>query len=634
MERARRLDPGTQKRRTPRSWPASTGSGVGGDVTIKNSTETGTAVQASSPPAPSTAPAPVGPYLWTPEGFVWGRSSTDGPPTLVRLCNFTARIVCETVLDDGAALQKLLEIEGHVKGAGPRRFTIPAQEFEAMNWPIEHLGATANVFATRAYKDKVRDAIQRFSEGSVQRRVVFVHAGWRHLEDGRLVYLHGGGGIGASGLVQDVSVSLPEALAPCILPAPPTGAVLVEAVQASLELLNLGPATVTVPHVAAAWLAPLREAFATDKPTFTPWVHGGSGEFKTEFASLLQSHFGDFTPDRLPSSFRSTENAVERVLFDAKDMLLVVDDYRPTSDRGSRSAMDRVAECLLRGVGNSAARGRMTADGTLRREYRPRGLPFATAELMPPSGVSTAARAFVIPVPKGGIDPVKLTRAQAKRHLLAPAMAGFLQWIAQDMASLSLAGQFALFRDKARSEGQHRRSPAQIAHLFLGIWAFGNYARSAGALPLSCLNELLDRAWEALCAVGIEQASRVRLEQPVRVFLRLLRDGLAAESIHVKPLDGAVADDPGHKGSMVGWEDSKHLLLIPSAVKEFLKSPARGETFPIDWNSLLKALDDLGIIAVQSSGPTRKRTVPVRVGEQVHRLLRLRRSALDDEQDA
>jgi hypothetical protein len=129
------------------------------------------------------------PYRSTPHGLVWDKPVQDG--TLeVPLANFTARIVADFSKDDGAEVQRSFEIEARLNDRC-RRFSIPAAKFAPMNWPAEHLGASAIVYPGFSTKDQARAAIQMLSE-EIEARRVFAHTGWRNV-DGVRVYLHGAG---------------------------------------------------------------------------------------------------------------------------------------------------------------------------------------------------------------------------------------------------------------------------------------------------------------------------------------------------------------------------------------------------------------------------------------------------------
>src|SRR5262249_9470141 len=143
-------------------------------------------------------------------------------------------------------------------------------------------------------------AIQAVS-GDVPVHRVYAHTGWRTLEDGRRVYLHSGGAIGAEGVIDGVEVELPDALAHYVLPRPPAGAERAAAARASLALVDLAPAPIAVPLLAATYRAALG---TTD---FCLHFSGETGVFKTEVVALAQQHFGSGLDARhLPASWRST----------------------------------------------------------------------------------------------------------------------------------------------------------------------------------------------------------------------------------------------------------------------------------------------------------------------------------------
>ena len=151
-----------------------------------------------------------------------------------------------------------------------------------MTWAGELLGARAVLEPGFATKDRFRHAIQTLS-GEMPQRRNYTHTGWRQI-NGVWVYLHGEGAIGPEGLIPDVIVGLQGPLARFILPDPPTGAALVDAVRTALSLLDLLPNEVAYPVLGATWLAPLREILGADAPDFVPWVHGRSGAYKSEVA--------------------------------------------------------------------------------------------------------------------------------------------------------------------------------------------------------------------------------------------------------------------------------------------------------------------------------------------------------------
>ncbi len=177
-------------------------------------------------------------------------------------------------------------------------------------------------------------------------------------------------------MVAGVETSLPAALAPFILPAPPTGAELRSAIRASLAVLDLAPDRVTVPTLGAVWRSILG---AVD---FSVFVHGATGRFKTALAALLQQHFGSgFAAHLLPGTWASTANFNERLAFIVKDATIVIDDFRPGV--AERRRLEGEADRLLRAAANGAGRGRHKSDTSLRPAHPPRALILSTGEERP-----------------------------------------------------------------------------------------------------------------------------------------------------------------------------------------------------------------------------------------------------------
>ena len=207
------------------------------------------------------------------------------------------------------------------------------------------------------------------------------------------------------GPLEDVEVTLSPDLQRYELPTPPTGVALVEAVLSSLGSLEVAGDRVTVPIYCVPWRAALG---GCDTGLHLVGTTGGG---KTELVALAQQHYGAAMGARnLPGSWLSTDNALEALAFATKDALLVVDDFCPTGSQYDVQAMHRKADRLFRGLGNTAGRGRLRADGTPRPTRPPRGMVLITGEDLPRSQ-SLGARVLVEAVPRGRGWPGLLARA-------------------------------------------------------------------------------------------------------------------------------------------------------------------------------------------------------------------------------
>jgi hypothetical protein len=276
----------------------------------------------------------ITPYQETERGLVFMKSTRDGTVS-VPLTNFNAKIVSHLIEDDGVESRGLLEIEASLNEKRMRCMVSPAR-FNAMTWPLEQIGPEAVVYSGFGAKDHARVAIQVLS-GLVTKRRVYTHTGWRE-RDGEWVYLHGGGAIGSIGTILGVEVQLPAALAGVVLPEPPARDKRVAVIRSSLNFLGLAPMRVTIPMYMAIARSLLPDV------DFSVNLVGATGTGKTALAALVQQHFGTaIGARRLPAAWSSTPNALEDLAFQAKDMVLTIDDFIPTGSNGDVQRMHAVA---------------------------------------------------------------------------------------------------------------------------------------------------------------------------------------------------------------------------------------------------------------------------------------------------
>jgi hypothetical protein len=578
-----------------------------------------------------------------------GRLIRDVPtangPIETPLANFTARIVAETSRDDGAERAVSLTVEGALCDGRPLPpVEVPAADFAGLEWILPAWGARAVVYAGRGTADHLRAAVQLLS-GDVAARIVYAHLGWRRIGE-QWVYLHAGGAIGAAGLVDGVEVAPPDALTRYVLPAPPSGEALRRAVQASLSLLNLAPDRIAFPLLIAVYRAVLGN---TD---FSLHLLGQTGVFKSEFAALMQQHYGPALDARnLPGHWSSTGNSLESIAFAAKDALLTVDDFAPSGSAADVARLHREAERLLRAQGNAAGRQRMRADAALRPVKPPRGLILSTGEEIP-RGQSLRARLLAIEVEKGDIDAGKLTAAQrdAAAGLYAEALAGFVRWLAGRYGDVRnrLAAERAELRDRTAGDGQHARTPGIVADLALGLRYLLAFAAESGAIGAAERAALWERGWAALCAAGAQQAEHGRAADPVGQFLRLLAAALASGRAHVAATDGDSPETPSAwgwrreeardgpawraQGRRVGWIDGEALYLEPEASYAAAQelAGAQGENLTVSAQTLRRRLKERGLLA-STDGKRQELTVRRTLEGRRRNVLHLYVSSLETE---
>lgn len=598
---------------------------------------------------PHDPAAETGPYIVQDNRIVFMRRVGNDAKESVALTNFSASVLEEVIADDGASERGELVIAGTLADGTPLpTIRVPLAQFAAMNWPMAGWGMRAVVSAGMGAKDRAREAIQLLSPEVIRRRE-YAHSGWRRI-DGNWAYLHAGGAIGADGSLDDVCVRLGGALARLSLPAPPNGDALHGAVRASLAILAVAPDRITAPLLGAVYRAPLFAVRAADMAAF---ITGDTGVMKSEIAALAMQHYGpDFDRLHLPAQWVATANALERLAFEAKDALLVIDDFAPHGSQQDIYRLHGTAERVIRGAGNGAGRGRMYADGRLRPDFPPRGLIVGTGEDVP-RGQSLRARTAIIEVGRGDVNVNALTSAQHDGAMgeYAAAMAGYIQWLAGRFDALreTAAEEIAGLRDAARTQGAaHARTPDVVAHLAYGWRQWLTFARDVGGVTKAEGDALWERVWAALGTMAVAQAAQHETEEPTRRFLSLIGNALASWEGHLATPDGQSPELPEAwgwrieerqtpfsetrrvalpQGKRLGWIDGAVIYLLPDAAYAAVNrmATAAGAPFSITQRTLGTRLHERGLLAAKEPHGF---TVPRVLEGQRQRVLALHRSSL------
>lgn len=581
---------------------------------------------------PRDADASTGPYIVRDYRIVYLRRIGPDATEPVTLTNFAATIIEEVISDDGASERGEVVIVGALADGSPLPpVRVPLAQFAAMNWPTASWGMRAIVSAGMGAKDRTREAIQLLSPDVVRRRE-YAHSGWRQIDD-VWMYLHAGGAIGADGMADDVIVRLGGPLARLVLPRPVGDADTRDAVRASLAILDVAPDRITVPLLGAVYRAPLTAIHITDMAVH---LAGPTGVMKSELAALAMQHYGaGFDRTHLPAQWASTANALERLAFEAKDALIVIDDFAPHGSQQDINRLHATADRVIRGAGNGAGRGRMHADGRLRPDFPPRCVIVSTGEDIP-HGQSLRARLAIVEVSPGDVDRRVLTCLQrdAAAGVYASAMAGYVRWLADRIETLreTAGDELARLRERAwRLNSAHARTPDVVAHLAYAWQQWIAFAADTGAISEDERASLWRQIWDALGMLAGEQAGHQRAEEPTRRFLDLLTSAIASGEAHVARTDGREPEHPESwgwrlqepyggdaervpvaKGNRIGWLVGDTLYLLPEAayVAANRLATATGAPLGVAPKTLGKRLHERGLLAaVEPGGYTVPRVV-------------------------
>jgi protein gp37/site-specific DNA-adenine methylase len=566
-------------------------------------------------------------------------------PKTIFLCNCTIWISEELTETDGVEELKSFVLEGKLaSGAALPPVKIRPAVFDFMSWVSGAWGSAVIVAAGMGNKDHLRAAILHHSHPV--HRTVYHHTGWVKI-GGEWVYLHGGGAIGAAGLVADVSVGLIE-IAHYVLPEPPAGAELTAAVEKSLDLLrDLAPDSVMVPVVSSVILAPLPGAMVNIN------LVGKSDSFKSELAALAQQHF-DPAMDalHLTALWSGTENSLEMAAFYLKDSLATYDDFVV---KGSGHDIHRYhikADRVFRGSANGGGRRRLNRNSQLMPAKPPRAMILSTAE-EPFRGESLLARVLSVQIkPDDVVRNPRATECQAdaRKGVYAAANAGWIKWLAGKYEQIKeeLAAVRLRIRDELRTDvGKrwHGRTATMVADLLAGWAVYLRFAVEVKALDQAGSERLMKRVREAILKVAGEQRSPE--SDPCLRFMRLLCSALSSRQAHVTNKAGDMPhphelwgwrrDDVDSslfkpQGQRVAWVEGDDLYLDPDAAYVVANKvgSAQGEPLEIGLESLKRDLKNGGFLASTEGERT---TVRIRIaGKQTH-VLHLKCNTFFDQDD-
>lgn len=422
---------------------------------------------------------------------------------------------------------------------------VNAKDFSGLGWVMPAWGIRCVISPGGSVKEDIRTAVQLQSNPKVT--TVYKHVGWTQTEKGP-TYIHAGGGITAKGNDPSIRVQLPQELSRYDLSnsSDPKAAV-----SASLNLGRLGPADVTWPLLIATYTPVLGPV------DFAIHVTGRTGTFKSEVASLFQSHYGAGMDARhLPGSWSSTANALEAQAFIVKNAPFVLDDFVPAGTSWQVRAYQQTADKIIRAQGNQAGRARLTDTSNLQSTMYPRGIIISTGEDTP-EGHSVRARMMIAELSPGDIDAKKLTVAQQNRPLYSAAVASFIQWQAANQANPT--GEAESIRTRVLDIG-HSRTPSMVGRLLATINIMSEWLRSAGLLDDKKVIAFQKEAEAGVMKAAHGQQQYLESADPVDMFTSGLRQIFGVGLGHVRTLNGGIP----RNATMLGWVKENDDTEVPT----------------------------------------------------------------------
>jgi hypothetical protein len=592
----------------------------------------------------NTSPLKSGDPLYTKSGasMTW-LSPKEGP---VPLSNFSAEILADVITDDGAEQVRSYEIQAAIEGRRPVTFSVLAKDYAKCDWVDEHLGARAIITTGRSMTSHLANAIKTCSDPREDKN--FAHTGWRNI-DGVMSFLHAGGQISQPSQVvpttksdltkfsfldksapeaslesmsksnsqnsqnsqvdKHSSVKLIGTLSSYVLPEPSSSSQ--QAIRASLKYMDLASDRITAPLYTALWRSVLGDI------DFGMHITGASGLGKTALVALIQQHLGSsMHAKNLPGSWVSTDNSLEMLLFQAKDTIVTVDDFKPVGSKNDQDRLHAKADRVFRQIGNRSARGRLDGNLQQRAERRSRCLLISTGEDVP-RGQSLKSRGVLITMDEkitAGAAKVALDLAQADASsgVYAQCMSNYLLWLAPRIEAIQeqMTTLVSIERDQL-AVADHARTNTNAANLIVGMKYFLQFAYESGAISKSEALWYLDRVKAALELTADEATQENKQEKPSEQWRRLLVAALASKKAYLEDKDDNLSAQSGNE--CVGWIEGDDIFFFPVVAYKVAKGmgSSTGDEITTLEPTLRKFLHADGLLATTDLD-TKRKTIAIR----------------------
>lgn len=525
------------------------------------------------------------------------RYTKDGPRII---SNFIINPKSEIIKTDGCDSESKLILEGILEGGVKLpEVEISMDEFIKMDWITQRWGIRPTISPGRNMKDYLKDCVQQISK-DIDINTIYSHTGWT-VQENKHIYLHSKGGIGLDNVKTDISAELSSYSFPKEISDKK------EAINLSLETLNLAKHDITIPLLSMTYLAPLVGLIAEGNrtPNFVLWVYGLTGSRKTSVSLAFLNHYGNFSSNIPPASFKDTANAIELKAHTLKDSLLLIDDYHPNIDGSDARKLASTAERILRMYGDRVGRSRMRADTTLNKTYKPRGMAIVTGEDLP-KGASSTARYIGIEIKRDDIDLEILSKLQKEHKKLAEAMAIYIDWISKNIERVQsfIDEKFDELKVKYKKETTHGRINDAVIWLSVSFELLLTFLYEYMFICDDKFKKLRLSNEHVIKNILKNQEALYRNQEVELMFIDALEEMINLGKLCLLPVNKQNDDNQiisNYSGKFIGYYDKEFLYLYDSAmyaeVETFLKG--KGQSISVSVNTLLKMLRDKNYIKTE-----------------------------------
>lgn len=499
------------------------------------------------------------------------RYTKDGPRII---SNFIINPKSEIIKTDGCDSESKLILEGILEGGVKLpEVEISMEEFIKMDWITQRWGIRPTISPGRNMKDYLKDCVQQISK-DIDINTIYSHTGWT-VQDNKYIYLHSKGGIGSDNINTDIPLELSGYSFPKEVRDKK------EAIDLSLETLNLAKHDITIPLLSMTYLAPLVGLIAEGNrtPNFVLWVYGLTGSRKTSASLAFLNHFGNFSSNIPPASFKDTANAIELKAHTLKDSLLLIDDYHPNIDGSDARKLASTAERILRMYGDRVGRSRMRADTTLNKTYKPRGMAIVTGEDLP-KGASSTARYIGVEIKREDINLDILSKLQKEHKKLAEAMAIYIDWISKNVELVQsfIDEKFDELKIKYKEETTHGRINDAVIWLSISFELLLTFLYEYMFICDDEIEELRLSNEQVIKNILKNQEALYRNQEVELMFIDALEEMINLGKLCLLPVKKQKDNNQiisNYAGKFIGYYDKEFLYLYDSTmyaeVETFLK---------------------------------------------------------------
>ena len=525
------------------------------------------------------------------------RYTKDGPRII---SNFIINPKSEIIKTDGCDSESKLILEGILEGGVKLpEVEISMEEFIKMDWITQRWGIRPTISPGRNMKDYLKDCVQQISK-DIDINTIYSHTGWT-VQDNKYIYLHSKGGIGSDNINTDIPLELSGYSFPKEVRDKK------EAIDLSLETLNLAKHDITIPLLSMTYLAPLVGLIAEGNrtPNFVLWVYGLTGSRKTSASLAFLNHFGNFSSNIPPASFKDTANAIELKAHTLKDSLLLIDDYHPNIDGSDARKLASTAERILRMYGDRVGRSRMRADTTLNKTYKPRGMAIVTGEDLP-KGASSTARYIGVEIKREDINLDILSKLQKEHKKLAEAMAIYIDWISKNIERVQsfIDEKFDELKVKYKKETTHGRINDAVIWSSISFELLLTFLYEYMFICDDEIEELRLSNEQVIKNILKNQEALYRNQEVELMFIDALEEMINLGKLCLLPVKKQKDNNQiisNYAGKFIGYYDKEFLYLYDSTmyaeVETFLKG--KGQSISVSVNTLLKMLRDKNYIKTE-----------------------------------